>query len=318
MSQIDTLLTRIALDHLFVDTLETRKSDRLDFHEVSVWGINERPRSRVQGWRRGRWQSAERMTKKDSEAGQITLGFCLEQRVHAITITITNDQGDHHDHPNQTHRHPARSSRATPPINPMAASLGSPTTVKGGARQKVITGLFNKALITSNGGQDWFVAAEGYDALGRARPTPATTAPRPRGRGRRVGRRGQLGARTAGCGQATAQGRRRGQAPHPREQQAGHRASRCCNAPRAQRSTRSATPPAGRRTRCAAPSPARSRRNSDSPSPRTRPRAASAYLPDRLIENDKSGPSAEQPCFTHLEGVTSAVLGATATMKDDR
>ena len=39
MSQIDTLLTRIALDHLFVDTLETRKSGRLDFHEVSVWGI---------------------------------------------------------------------------------------------------------------------------------------------------------------------------------------------------------------------------------------------------------------------------------------
>ena len=39
MSQIDTLLTRIALDHLFVDTLETRKSDRLDFHEVSVWAI---------------------------------------------------------------------------------------------------------------------------------------------------------------------------------------------------------------------------------------------------------------------------------------
>ena len=30
---------RIALDHLFVETLETRHSDRLDFHEVSVWGI---------------------------------------------------------------------------------------------------------------------------------------------------------------------------------------------------------------------------------------------------------------------------------------
>ena len=54
-----------------------------------------------------------------------------------------------------------------------------PDNVKGGARQKVITGLFNKALITSNGGQDWFVAAEGYDALGRARPTPATTHPDP-------------------------------------------------------------------------------------------------------------------------------------------
>ena len=54
-----------------------------------------------------------------------------------------------------------------------------PDNVKGGARQKVISGLFNKALITSNGGQDWFVAAEGYDALGRARPTPATLHPDP-------------------------------------------------------------------------------------------------------------------------------------------
>ena len=54
-----------------------------------------------------------------------------------------------------------------------------PDNVKGGARQKVITGLFNKALITSNGGQEWFVAAEGFDALGRARPTPATTHPDP-------------------------------------------------------------------------------------------------------------------------------------------
>ena len=54
-----------------------------------------------------------------------------------------------------------------------------PEGVKGGARQKVIAGLFNKALITSSGGQDWFVAAEGYDALGLARPTPAATHPDP-------------------------------------------------------------------------------------------------------------------------------------------
>ena len=54
-----------------------------------------------------------------------------------------------------------------------------PEGVKGGARQKVIAGLFNKALITSNGGEDWFVAAEGYDALGRARPMPATIDPDP-------------------------------------------------------------------------------------------------------------------------------------------
>jgi hypothetical protein len=36
---LDQLFQRIALEHLFVDTLETRNSDRLDFHKVSVWGI---------------------------------------------------------------------------------------------------------------------------------------------------------------------------------------------------------------------------------------------------------------------------------------
>jgi hypothetical protein len=36
---IETLLERIALDHLFIETLETRHSDRMDFHEVSVWGV---------------------------------------------------------------------------------------------------------------------------------------------------------------------------------------------------------------------------------------------------------------------------------------
>ncbi|MBK9441009.1 MAG: DUF3489 domain-containing protein [Comamonadaceae bacterium] len=47
-----------------------------------------------------------------------------------------------------------------------------PDNVKGGARQKVLTGLFNRALITSNGA-DRFVAAEGYDALELTRPTAA-------------------------------------------------------------------------------------------------------------------------------------------------
>jgi hypothetical protein len=33
----------------------------------------------------------------------------------------------------------------------------------------VLDGLFNRALITTDG-TDWFVAAEGYDALGMKRP----------------------------------------------------------------------------------------------------------------------------------------------------
>jgi len=37
--EIELLLESIALDHLFIETLETRNSDRMDFHEVSVWGV---------------------------------------------------------------------------------------------------------------------------------------------------------------------------------------------------------------------------------------------------------------------------------------
>jgi hypothetical protein len=36
---LDTKLTEIAKEHLRIETLETRNSDSLDFHDVSVWGI---------------------------------------------------------------------------------------------------------------------------------------------------------------------------------------------------------------------------------------------------------------------------------------
>ena len=46
-----------------------------------------------------------------------------------------------------------------------------PDNIKGGARKKVLDGMFNRALITPlNGG--WFIAAEGYDALGVPRKAP--------------------------------------------------------------------------------------------------------------------------------------------------
>jgi hypothetical protein len=53
-----------------------------------------------------------------------------------------------------------------------------PENVKGGARQKVLQGLFNRALITPLG-TDLYVAAEGYDALGCARPTACSIVPDP-------------------------------------------------------------------------------------------------------------------------------------------
>lgn len=35
----EQLFQQIALNHFFIDTLETRHSDHLDFHEVSVWAV---------------------------------------------------------------------------------------------------------------------------------------------------------------------------------------------------------------------------------------------------------------------------------------
>ncbi len=36
---LDKRLAQIALDHLFIETLQTRNSDSLDFHDVSVWAV---------------------------------------------------------------------------------------------------------------------------------------------------------------------------------------------------------------------------------------------------------------------------------------
>ena len=49
-----------------------------------------------------------------------------------------------------------------------------PANIKGGARKKVLDGLFNRALITPSG-SEWWIAAEGYDALGLPRPVVTTT-----------------------------------------------------------------------------------------------------------------------------------------------
>ena len=38
-STIDQIFALIAQKHLLIETLETRNSDRLDFHDVSVWGV---------------------------------------------------------------------------------------------------------------------------------------------------------------------------------------------------------------------------------------------------------------------------------------
>lgn len=41
MNQIETILTLIAQKHLGIETLETRRSDSLDFQDTAVWCIKE-------------------------------------------------------------------------------------------------------------------------------------------------------------------------------------------------------------------------------------------------------------------------------------
>ena len=41
MSKFEQLLTQIAQSKLGIETLETRKSDSLDFHDVAVWCLRD-------------------------------------------------------------------------------------------------------------------------------------------------------------------------------------------------------------------------------------------------------------------------------------
>ena len=54
--------------------------------------------------------------------------------------------------------------------DPDARVTWFPDNVKGGARQKVIDGLFNRALINNTGIHDCCITDAGYDAIGVARP----------------------------------------------------------------------------------------------------------------------------------------------------
>ena len=40
-STLDQIFALIAQKHLFIETLETRNSDSLDFHDVAVWAVRD-------------------------------------------------------------------------------------------------------------------------------------------------------------------------------------------------------------------------------------------------------------------------------------
>ena len=137
-----------------------------------------------------------------------------------------------------------------------------PDNIKCGARQKVLDGLINRALVTPDG-DGWCVAFEGYDAMGMPRRGVSkkrigkfeakldwiianAEGPPPPAQGD-----AELEAAIAAAEATWAKPRTR----------VNSKSCGCCNGPKAQPSGRFTTPPAGRRTPCEARLLVRSRRS---------------------------------------------------------
>ena len=54
MSKLEQLLTQIAQSKLGIETLETRKSDGLDFHDVAVWSVKDALEAAFEAGRKAR------------------------------------------------------------------------------------------------------------------------------------------------------------------------------------------------------------------------------------------------------------------------
>jgi hypothetical protein len=50
-NQLDKIITKIAQQHLPIETLETRHSDGLDFHDIAVWQIESALRAAFEAGR---------------------------------------------------------------------------------------------------------------------------------------------------------------------------------------------------------------------------------------------------------------------------
>ena len=63
----DALLTEIAERHFFLETLETRNSDRLDFHDVAVWAIRSALEAAYEAGRRAGAETAAAATPERAD-----------------------------------------------------------------------------------------------------------------------------------------------------------------------------------------------------------------------------------------------------------
>ena len=165
--------------------------------------------------------------------------------------TMTTPHPGPERHPGQGHQHQRRQDRLVP------------DNIKGGAQEGARRDV-QPCLITPTA-MDWFVAAEGYDALGMPSALPNKTGI---GQFRRnldqiiANAEGASASRLEADGIAVTAAEATWAKPRTRDNSKQSRSDPDAATPsKAQPSTRSAPPPAGRHTRCAAPSPGPSRRS---------------------------------------------------------
>ena len=75
-----------------------------------------------------------------------------------------------------------------------------PDTIKGGARKKVIEGLFTRAMIIGSNG-DWIVTEAAYAALGRPRPDQPTATETATPVGKKAARKAKAAPKTEASGE---------------------------------------------------------------------------------------------------------------------
>ena len=68
MDQRDTTLADIAAKHLHLETLETRNSDSLDFHDVAVWSIKQALEAAYEA---GRQSRPPAQTQRRTKGGKV-------------------------------------------------------------------------------------------------------------------------------------------------------------------------------------------------------------------------------------------------------
>jgi hypothetical protein len=68
MDQRDKILAEIAASHLHLETLETRNSDSLDFHDTAVWSIKAALQAAYEA---GRQSRAPVPSKRRGKGGKV-------------------------------------------------------------------------------------------------------------------------------------------------------------------------------------------------------------------------------------------------------